>query len=162
MSGRQSHGGVWLHSWWRWRVGKLGRVRTQVHKPDGKVLELKGPLKIETLSPVTELLPESASQTMHLKQHIPEMDNFYIHSCLLLTCLGVRWCFRHCFQQLWQPVPTSPISWVWGIFSWRLVLVTGGRIRWLGLGQFQRLERWRWLLLDTGVGGWGNFACGTL
>ena len=45
--------------------------------PDGKVLELKGPLEIDTLSPVTELLQESASQTMHLKQHIPEMDNFY-------------------------------------------------------------------------------------
>ena len=45
--------------------------------PDGKVLELKGPLEIETLSPVTDLLEEGASQTMHLKQHIPAMDNFY-------------------------------------------------------------------------------------
>ena len=60
-----------------WQWANWEELELKFTLPDGKVLELEGPLEIETLSPVTELLQESACQSMQEAEHMPEIDNFY-------------------------------------------------------------------------------------
>jgi len=60
-----------------WQWANWEELELKFTLPDGKVLELEGPLEIETLSPVTELLQESARQSMQEAEHMPEIDNFY-------------------------------------------------------------------------------------
>ena len=45
--------------------------------PCGKLLKLEGPLQLEILSPVTELLQDSVNQTWPGEKPIPQISNFY-------------------------------------------------------------------------------------
>jgi len=53
------------------------KVELEVTLPDGMLLELEGPLQLEILSPVTELLQECVNQAWQGTGRIPEISDYY-------------------------------------------------------------------------------------
>jgi len=53
------------------------KLKLKFTLPCGKLLKLEGPLQLEILSPVTELLQDSVNQTWQREKPIPQISNFY-------------------------------------------------------------------------------------
>jgi len=53
------------------------KLKLKFTLPCGKLLKLEGPLQLEILSPVTELLQDSVNQTWQGEKPIPQIRNFY-------------------------------------------------------------------------------------